>query len=151
VLVGSNGPTWEQNKEDNIMKRIAWAGVAALALTLACQQKACAWDFGVSVNFGVGCNGHSCCSHDCCFPGCYYFGYGYKWAPAPCHYHTPIVWPCYGSGYGSAAYYGTSYQAAPQYPAVVAQPAYSYPNYAAGYYGGNAYAYNQAPSYWYGR
>jgi hypothetical protein len=131
------------------MKRLALAGVVALTLTLACQQKAAAGGFGIQFNIGGNCSSSSCCSGHCSCPGCYYCGYGYAWAPAPCSYNTPIVWPCNSGGYSADAYYGMGNQAVA--PAYAAQPASYYPSYAGGYYGGNYYASNQGPGYWYGR
>src|SRR2546423_5775084 len=94
------------------MKRIALAAVIALALTLACQQKAVAGGFGIQISIGGSCYGNSCCTGNCCWPGWYYCGYGYKWE---CIGSTPITWPSanyycapdcgYGMGYSCPSYW----------------------------------------------
>jgi hypothetical protein len=89
------------------MKRIALAVVIALALTLACQQKAVAGGFGIQINIGGSCCNSGGCWSDCCYPGCYYFGYGYKWA---CNTSVPITWPCANYYYPPDCGYGMGYQ-----------------------------------------
>jgi hypothetical protein len=152
------------------MKRLVIAGVAALALMLACQQKASAWGWqisgGIGIGFGWDCNGccgcpslgislgldwKCCCDCPClgCYGGgCGYGGYAYS-APA---FAAP--YPSYAANYAPNASNALAYQlpAAPQQAAhpqtatLVPQPTLQ----PIGYYYGN-YAYQQVPSYWYGR
>jgi hypothetical protein len=153
VLIGSNGPTSEQQRNDN-MKRLVIAGVAALALTMACQQKASAWGWQISGNIGISLGLDCKCWCDCPCPTCYggggggYGGYAY---PAPA-YAAPYYAANYAPDAGSALAYqlpaAPQKAAQPQTSTVAAQPSLQPIGYSYGY--GN-YGYYQVPSYWYGR
>jgi hypothetical protein len=156
VLIGSNGPKSDQQRKDNTMKRFAIAAVAALALTMACHQKASAWGWQLNGNLGISLGADFKCWCDCPTPGCYgaaaygYPAYGY----GPPAYAAPYAYQVGGNGQDPAN--STARQptpaALPQAPAVAAQPSLQQMGYY--YYGGYGYgnySYYQAPSYWYGR
>jgi len=123
------------------MKRLVIASVAALALTLACHQKAAAWGCQIGGCIGISINLCCTCSCDCCH------------CPSPCYgggysgYAYSAPYSSYAAGYAPNAGSAVAYQlpaAQPQTGTLVAQPmGYSYA------YGG--FAYHGAPGYWYGR
>jgi hypothetical protein len=135
VLSGSHEPVAEEQKKDYTMKRFVLASVAALALTLACQQTASAnggWSLHLSGSLSLS-GSWSCCTPPC-GPG-YYYSYG-----APQYYYaSPASYPDYAPAHAAAP----APAAQPQGPAVTVQQT--------GYYYYGNYGFYQVPSYWYGR
>ena len=146
------------------MKKLAFAGLAAAALTLTALsgQRASA----------------QCCPPECKRGGEISFNlglsFGVHWTPCHGHWAPNCPPPCYGPyGYGPPPYayappgYGAPLPppaAAPNVPAAPATTSaapgdvqivgYSYPaayGYDYGYLYGYGYPYTQAPNYWYGR